>query len=331
MTPKSILLVNDDETILASMGSLLANNNFAVTTATSGQEAINLLRIRPYDLVITDLKMAGVDGIAVLKQAKILFPHISVIILGGDAKVSSAVEAFKRGADDFLEKPFASDDLLDKANGSFAKQDLQKELREQNEQLKAEIDTRKIVERQLQDAQIHLEQQIEKKTTKLSHTKDELNFTLATLRATKKELDHKNLELNNINTALTVMLQRREQELEQIHKELAIKIDKKVMPLFKKAHNKSTDQLKDLIATAIENLMDILISHPQGNQLMYANLTPRELQIVYYIRKDKTSKQMAALLGLKVSTVEFYRENIRKKLRIKNKKINLKKFVTTVR
>ncbi|TKB06983.1 response regulator [Desulforhopalus sp. IMCC35007] len=330
MTPKSILLVDDEETVLASTGSLLAKNNFAVTTATSGQEAINLLRVRPYDLVITDLKMAGVDGISVLIQAKILFPHISVIILSGDAKVSSAIKAFKLGADDFLEKPFSSDELLDKANGSFAKQELQNELQEQNEQLKAEIATRKIVEGQLQDTRIHLKQQIEKQTIELSHTMEELNLTLATLRAAKKELDHKNLDLNNINTALTVMLQRREQEHEQIHKELAEKIDKKVIPLLKKAHNALTDQSKDLIATAIENLMDILISHPQSNQLMYANLTPRELQIVYYIRKDKTSKQMAALLGLKVSTVEFYRENIRKKLRIKNKPKKIRYYSTII-
>jgi DNA-binding NarL/FixJ family response regulator len=331
MSLKSILLVDDEESLLASICSLLEHNNFAVTTATSGQDAINLLRAGSYDLVITELKMGGVDGITVLKQAKILFPHIGVIIFSKDANVSSIVEAFKLGADDYLEKPFASDDLIDKTNRSFAKQDLLKELREQNEQLKAEIATKKIAEGQHQNEQAYLKRQVEKKTRELSHTVEDLELTLTTLRATEKELDHKKMELNNINAALTVMLQRREQEHEQIHKELAVKIEKKVMPLFKKAHNKLTNPSKDLIATAMENLMDILISHPQGNQLMYANLTPRELQIVYYIRKNKTSKEMAALLGLKLSTIEFYRENIRKKLRIKNKKINLKKFITNVR
>lgn len=331
MTPKSVLLVDDEETILTSTGWLLENNNFSITKATSGQQAIDLLGIRPYDLVISALKIAGIDGLSLVKQAKILFPHISVIILIKDGNVSSAAEAFKLGADDYLRIPFDNDDLIYKVNLNLAKQDTLAELRNQNEKLKAEITTRKCIEGQLRDVQAHLERQVEKKTVELGQTVEELHMVLDTLRTKEKELEIKNQQLNNTNAALTVMLQRREQEHEKIRKELADNIEEKVLPLLKKAQNKVNDQAKDFIATAQANLMDIFTSHPHGNQLMYVNLTPRELQIVYYIRKNKTSKEIAAQLGLKVSTVEFYRENIRKKLRIKNKKINLKKFITTVR
>jgi DNA-binding CsgD family transcriptional regulator len=77
-------------------------------------------------------------------------------------------------------------------------------------------------------------------------------------------------------------------------------------------------------------LLNIFSEHTHDIVLLNAKLAPRELQIIHYIRQDKTSKETADLLGLKLSTIESYRENIRKKLKIKNKKINLKKFITSL-
>jgi len=122
MPNKSILLADDEEIILASIGWILEKNNFTVTTATNGRQAIDILRERHFDLVITDLVMPMGDGIAVLKQAKSLYPDIGVIILTGHGGVSSAVEALKLGADDYLLKPCDTDDLLNKARHSFEKQ-----------------------------------------------------------------------------------------------------------------------------------------------------------------------------------------------------------------
>jgi DNA-binding CsgD family transcriptional regulator len=64
--------------------------------------------------------------------------------------------------------------------------------------------------------------------------------------------------------------------------------------------------------------------------LSNAKLAPRELQIIHYIRQDKTSKEIADLLDLSVRTIESYRESIREKLRIKNQKKNLRKFITSL-
>ena len=150
MNNKSILLVDDEENILASIGWVLEKNNFRVTTATNGRQAIDLLRANHYDLVITDLIMTEVDGIAVLKQAKSCNPDAAVIILTGYGDVGSAVETLKLGAEDYLQKPCDIDDLLNKARRSFEKQDLVAKLRQQNEQLKNEIAARKIIEQELQ-------------------------------------------------------------------------------------------------------------------------------------------------------------------------------------
>lgn len=329
MSNKSILLVDDEENILSSIGWILKKNNFQVNTATNGRQAIDLLRANRYDLVITDLIMPAVDGIAVLKHAKTLYPTIGVIILTGYGDVGSAVETLKLGADDYLQKPCDVEDLLSKARRNFEKQDLLVKLRDQNEQLKNEIARRKIIEQQLQEARTNLEQQVEARTAELTYTVVELKTALHTLLTREKELQEKNRELHDTNTALNVMMKRREREHNDIRKEIAAKTVDMVLPLLKKAQTKATGPVKDYMETAQANLLDVFSEHPHDQALINAKLAPRELQIIHYIRQNKTSKQMADLLGLTLSTVESYRENIRKKLRIKNQKINLKKFITS--
>jgi FixJ family two-component response regulator len=330
MSNKSILLVDDEENILASIGWVLEKNNFEVTTAINGQEAIDLLRAKQYDLVITDLIMAKVDGIAVLKQAKSLYPGIGVIILTGYGDVGSAVETFKLGADDYLQKPCDIDDLLNKAKRNFEKQDLVAKLRDQNEQLTSEIAIRKITEVKLQEARANLEQQVEERTAELRDSVNELKSVLNTLLIREKELQEKNRELVDTNTALSIILKRRDLEHDDIRKEIAAKTVETVLPLLKKAQNQATGAAQKYLESAQANLLGVFSKLPNNIVLSNAKLAPRELQIVHYIRQDKTSKEIADLLDLSVRTIESYRENIRKKLRIRNQKKNLKKFITSL-
>jgi len=331
MPNKSILLVDDEEIILASIGWILEKNNFTVTTATSGREASNILRQKYFDLVITDLIMPMGDGIFVLKQAKSLYPDIGVIILTGHGGIPSAVEALKLGADDYLQKPCDTDDLLNKARHSFEKQDLVTKLRDRNVQLSNEIIARKATELQLQEARADLEKQVAARTAELTDTVLELQNVLETLLMREKELQETNRELLDTNTALNIMLKRRDLEHDHIRNEIAEKTVEMVIPLLKKAQTKASGPAKDYMRTAQANLLDVFSTHPHDAVLTNAKLAPRELQVVHYIRQGKTSKEIADLLNLSVRTIESYRENIRKKLRIKNQKKNLKKFITSIR
>jgi len=330
MKNKSILLVDDEVAILDSIGWALEKNKFLVTTATDGQEAIDKLRARRYDLVITDLFMPKVDGIGVLTQAKSLYPDISVIILTGHGDIGSAVQTLQLGADDYLQKPCDIDDLLSKARRSFEKQDLVAKLKIQNERLRSEIASRKDVERKLQQSQANLEQQVAQRTAELTQTVDELESALETLRIKENEVQEKNRELHDINTTLSIMLKRRDREHSEIRKEIAAKTVETVLPLLKKAQTKATGSTKNYMETAQANLLDVFSKHPHDSVLTNAKLAPRELQIVHYIRQNKSSKEMADLLNLSIRTIESYRENIRIKLGIKNKNKNLKKFITSI-
>ncbi|MBW2029960.1 MAG: sigma-54-dependent Fis family transcriptional regulator, partial [Deltaproteobacteria bacterium] len=89
----------------------LTKEGYQVTLASNGEEANQLLGHQKYDLVITDIKMKDVDGIAVLKKAKALNPETVVIIISAFATAENAVEAMKEGAYDYIPKPFKVKDI----------------------------------------------------------------------------------------------------------------------------------------------------------------------------------------------------------------------------
>lgn len=83
MNKKTILLVDDEPSILESIGWALERNGFDVTTAADGVRAVKMLQAESFDLVITDLQMQGIDGLEVLRQTKELYPESGVFILTG--------------------------------------------------------------------------------------------------------------------------------------------------------------------------------------------------------------------------------------------------------
>lgn len=127
MEGKNILLVDDEKPILLSLQSYLTKNDLKVETATSGEEAITVLDSDTFDLVITDLVMRGMNGIAVLKEVKIKSVETPVFIITGQGSMEFAIEALRLGADDFLLKPFDVDELVVKIKQCFARQKANRE------------------------------------------------------------------------------------------------------------------------------------------------------------------------------------------------------------
>ena len=124
MKGKSLLLVDDEQIILNSLSRELVDAGFKVTLAANGEEAIARINNDCFDLVMTDLLMPGLDGFQVLKSAKQRGLQTMVIILTGYGALESAVDALRLGADDFLQKPCDTDELLYRISNCFAKQEL---------------------------------------------------------------------------------------------------------------------------------------------------------------------------------------------------------------
>ncbi len=107
-----ILVVDDQEAIRWLLSTLLEDAGYAVSTATDGQEALEVTAKQPPDLVLMDVRMPGVDGMTALERLKQGHPHLPVIMLTAYGQVPDAVEAMKLGAADYLLKPFHNEQVL---------------------------------------------------------------------------------------------------------------------------------------------------------------------------------------------------------------------------
>ncbi|MCP3953423.1 MAG: response regulator, partial [Desulfobacterales bacterium] len=101
-----ILVVDDELIVRDSLKEWLVDENFSVATAESGPAALDMLKQEAFNLMLTDIKMPGMDGVEVLEKAREILPDLTVIMMTAYATVETAVEAMKIGALDYLIKPF---------------------------------------------------------------------------------------------------------------------------------------------------------------------------------------------------------------------------------
>ena len=106
-----VLVVDDEAHVCSSIDRALSLRGYSVDEATSGLEALELLRDNAYDVLILDIRMPGIGGIDVMQRAKELQPHLIVLILTGHASLDSAIAAVKAHAADYLRKPVSLHDL----------------------------------------------------------------------------------------------------------------------------------------------------------------------------------------------------------------------------
>ncbi|NLH48610.1 MAG: sigma-54-dependent Fis family transcriptional regulator [Myxococcales bacterium] len=124
-----ILVVDDDSQIRSALLRLFRKSGHEIVAAESGEAAVKLLEKQPFDLLISDLRMPGMDGIALLRKAKQWDPEIDVIILTGSNSVADAVRAIKYGAYDYLEKPVQGERLLAIVTHIFERRQLKQQAR----------------------------------------------------------------------------------------------------------------------------------------------------------------------------------------------------------
>ena len=137
-TTKHLLLVDDEAALREAIAERLADHGFVVEQASSGEEALARLADFAFDIIVTDLRLPGVDGRAVLDAAIERYPEIIAIIITGFGTVKDAVNAIKQGAADFITKPFQFDALLHVLNSAFE----QRRLRSENAYLRSQLEDR---------------------------------------------------------------------------------------------------------------------------------------------------------------------------------------------
>ena len=116
-----VLVVDDEADFLTTLVNRLRKRNLEVSGVASGEKALGLLDKEPFDVVILDVKMPGMDGVDVLREMKRKWPLVEVIMLTGHASIESGIEGMKLGAFDYIIKPMDIDDLVDKMRKAFEK------------------------------------------------------------------------------------------------------------------------------------------------------------------------------------------------------------------
>src|SRR5215470_16815840 len=111
---EAVLVADDEPGVRESLAEILRDAGYDVQTAADGTAALAALEARDFGIIVTDLRMPGADGIAVLRRAREVSPQTLVLVMTAHGSVDTAVEALRTGATDYILKPVVFDDLLAK-------------------------------------------------------------------------------------------------------------------------------------------------------------------------------------------------------------------------
>ncbi|RJQ60434.1 MAG: response regulator [Desulfobacteraceae bacterium] len=182
---EKLLIVEDESDIREMLSSILKQEGFRVRAAPGGYEAIEIFKSEPFDAVITDMRMPGIDGLTVMRRLKEIDEDVEVIILTAFAALDNVIEAFRnKGAFDYLTKPLGDiNELLIAVSQALES----RRLKEEN----------KILIRQLRDSKLDLENRVEARTIELTQANRRLESELLSRKKIESALKqaHDNLEM----------------------------------------------------------------------------------------------------------------------------------------
>src|SRR5690349_9043582 len=149
---RDILIVDDEADIRMLIAGVLGDEGFTTREAANSDEALNLLRQRCPSLIVLDiwLQNSPLDGMQMLEVIQQTYPDVPVVMISGHGNIETAVNAIKRGAFDFIEKPFKADRLLVTIERALENA----RLRRENEELRARIGTAELIGRSAAMAQL---------------------------------------------------------------------------------------------------------------------------------------------------------------------------------
>lgn len=177
-----------------------------------------------------------------------------------------------------------------------------------------DVTERKQYERKLKKAHDDLEKRVKSRTLELA--------------TANKKLESKTINLEEANTALRVLLKRREEDKVELEEKVLFNVKELLFPYLEKLKGTRLTDTQQVFVEILEtNLKDIISPFIHGISSKYLKLTPMEIHVANLITQGKTTKEIAKVQNLSPKTIEFHRENIRKKVGIKNKKVNLRTYL----
>jgi len=201
-----------------------------------------------------------------------------------------------------------------------------------------DITERKNIQITLQEAHDRLEKEVARRTAELVKTNRKLEQDITerrkaedALREKEKELEEQARHLAEMNTALKILLEYRDEEKKKMEKQIVSHVKKLVFPYLDRVEKMKLDnEAKTYMSIIRANLKDFISPFAHSLSSQYQNLTPTEIQVADLIKQGHSSKEIAALMKVSADAVAFHRSNIRSKLEISGKKMNLRTYLQSL-
>jgi len=168
--------------------------------------------------------------------------------------------------------------------------------------------------------------------TDISRQKNEMNLLEMKVKQRTQQLEDKKNNLEDMNTALRVLLKQREEDKKILEESMMVNVRELVMPYIEKMKETRLNQRQEGYIDMMESTLDDIVSpFLHRFSLEFLNLSPSEIKVANLVKLGKTTKEIAHMLNLSGKTIEFYRKRIRKKVGITNKNINLHTFLSSIK
>jgi DNA-binding response OmpR family regulator/DNA-binding CsgD family transcriptional regulator len=285
-----ILIIDDEEANLQLIGKILQSLKIDITLASSGKAALKLLETLVPDLIILDIVMPSMSGFNVCRQIKSIkaVSAVPIIFLSAKTGREDIIKGFKLGARDYITKPFIKEELIARVETQISTIVSEKELRRLNQ---------------------NLEEKVRERTIALTES---------------------NEKLINYNTALEVLMEKRDADKDDLEQLVMANVAELIMPCIERIKkSRLTKQQMELLEICEENLQKLTSSFLKciKNNDKAQGLSHKETTIANLIAQGKSSQEISTILNNSESTIKFHRNNIRKKLGLKNKPVNLQIYL----
>jgi DNA-binding NarL/FixJ family response regulator len=303
MTQATILIVDDEEPIRTLLKRILETAGYIALQAGNAAEVRELLETHEVALILCDVMMPGESGLDLIRFVKTAYPETGIVMVTAvdDQEIAQAI--LDVGVYGYIVKPFDMSQIIITVGNALMLREL--ELREHS--------YREELERTVQERTAELEEKS------------------GQIMAREDELRDRAEELKEFNSALRVLLKQREEDKAALEENVLSHMKNIALPYLEKLKQSGLNAEQRSLAQVLETSLDDLTS-PMARTLTSKtlDLTPTELQVADLIKHGKRTKEIAEMLHLSANTIVSHRYNIRTKLGLKNRKINLRSYLQSL-
>lgn len=306
-----VLIVEDEVLVAEDIKESLIDLGYCVTAAVeTGEEAVIRAKADQPHVVLMDIILRGkMDGIEAAKKIRQQF-GIPVVFLSSHSDIDTLERAKESEPYAFITKPFDDKDIQNAITIALYRKKLDDKLEIRSKQL---------------------EEKVARQNKDLAAANEKLEIQVSELTEVSTTLQEKTKQLEDANNALRYILRQREQDKVDQGERIMQNINNLILPhlaaLQKSALNDSQQGYMELICNNIQEILTPFARHLTSKMV---GLTATELKIADLVKNGKRSKEIADMLLIAPKTVEFHRENIRKKLGLLNKKMNLCSYLNSL-